>query len=179
MGDDRIYTLSDLKINDQSIRFSENFTMPIFENADIVSVYVREINVDFFNNIDSEVESVLDSADTDGSGNYRYGDTVFLEAPVLYEYGIIRHVPTEWIGLPADANVTNDNSFVMFEALSSTSGSVEYSRDYTIIYAIVAAAVIAAPLIIRIRSPHAFADLFHNLKNLKIPKIPKIKGKNK
>ena len=179
LGDDRIYTLSDLKINDQSVKFSENFTMPIFENMDIVLVYVREINVDFFNNIDSAVESVLDNADTDGSGNYRYGDTVFLEAPVLYEYGIIRHVPTEWTGLPADANVTNDNSFVMFEALSSASGSVEYSRDYTIIYAIVAAAVIAAPLIIRIRSPHAFADMFYKLKNLKIPKVSKIKGKNK
>ena len=179
LGDDRIYTLSDLKINDQGIKFSESFTMPIFENADIVSVYVREINVDFFNNIDSEVESVLDNSDTDGSGYYRYGDTVFLEAPVLYEYGIIRHVPVEWIGLPADADVAEDNTFVMFEALSSTSGSVEYSRDYTILYGIVAAAVIAAPLIIRIRSPHAFADLLHKLKNLKIPKVPKIKRKGK
>ena len=179
LGDDRIYTLSDLKINDQGVKFSESFTMPIFENIDIVSVYVREINVDFLNNIDSEVESVLDNSDTAGSGYYRYGDTVFLEAPVLYEYGIIRHVPAEWTGLPADADVTEDNTFVMFEALSSTSGSVEYSRDYTIIYGIVAAAVIAAPLIIRIRSPHAFADMFHKIKNLKVPKVPKIKGKGK
>ena len=179
LGDDRIYTLSDLKINDQSVKFSKSFTMPIFENMDIVSVYVREINVDFFNSIDSEVESVLDNTDTDGSGNYRYGDTVFLEAPILYEYGIIRHVPAEWTGLPADAAVTEDGTLATFEALSSTSGSVEYMRDYTILYGIVAAAVIAAPLIIRIRSPHAFADLFHNLKNLKIPKVPKIRGKGK
>ena len=179
LSDDRIYRLQDLDVNDEGIKFSDSFTMPIFEDVNITSTYVREIYVDTSNILDSEVESVLDNYETVGSGSYRYGDTVFLEAPILYEYGVIRHIPDEWNGLPGDAVISPDGTLARFEALDSVLGTVDYSRDYTILYGIVAAAVIAAPLIIRIRSPYVFADLFHNLKNLKVPKIPKIKGKNK
>ena len=179
LSGDRIYRLQDLDVNDEGIKFSGSFTIPIFDDTNITSTYVREIYVDMSNTLDTEVESVLDNYETVGSGNYRYGDTVFLEAQILYEYGIIRHVPDKWNGLPSDAVISPDNTLARFEALDSVLGTVDYSRDYTILYGIVAAAVIAAPLIIRIRSPHAFADLFHKLKNLKIPKVPKIKGKGK
>ena len=179
LSGDRIYRLHDLNVNDESTKFSDSFTMPIFENTNITSTYVREIYVDMSNTLDTDVESVLDNYETVGSGNYQYGDTVFLEAQILYEYGIIRHVPDKWNGLPSDAVISPDNTLARFEALDSVLGTVDYSRDYTILYGIVAAAVIAAPLIIRIRSPHAFADMLHKLKNLKIPKVPKIKRKGK
>lgn len=154
----RTYDLHSMTVNGEDIKFSSGFTMPILGDTTIEAAYIREIHVEMHNEFDSDVESVLRHYDTRGSGIYRYGDVVVLEAPVIYEYGMIRHMPYKWHGLPHDATMSEDMTVVSFEAMESVSGYVLYERDHTLLYVLVAAAVIAAPLIVRAQMPHLLTD---------------------
>ena len=166
VGDDRMYTLDRLRFGDQDVPAAESFTHTLQGDTVVEAIYNREIEVGFSSDIDSEIESVLREAEIAGTGNYRYGDAVLLEAPVLYEYGLILHLPDRWNGLPEDAVLSNAGRVAEFEALDSASGYVTYKRDNTLLIGIVAAAVAALPVAMWRRSPDMFTDLPDTLGSL-------------
>ena len=163
VGGDRIYTLDRLSVNGEDVPIAAAFTYTLQDDSTVEAIYNREIGVDFAGDIDSEIESVLRGTEIQGAGKYGYGDMVRLEAPILYEYGVILHLPGKWNGLPGNALVSADNTVVEFEALDSVDGYVSYERNHTLLIGIVAAAVASLPLALWRFAPDMFADIPYRL----------------
>ena len=184
-GENHVYVLDRLRINDDDVPASGSFSYQFSGDAAISPTYTRHIEAVFVGEIDSEIESVLRGEEIAGSGEYGFGDIIVLEAPVIYEYGLIRHMPDRWTGLPGNAAVSGDKTVVEMEALESSYGTVSYVRDSTLLIGAVAAGIIAIPLALRRISPDLFADMPYMIRSMlkkmpgkpKMPKKPKVGGK--
>lgn len=180
-SENHVYELDRLRINGDDVPVSGKFSYQFTGDVEISPTYNRHIEALFVGEIDSEVESVLRGEEIMGSGDYRYGDTIMLEAPILYEYWVVWHIPDRWNGLPENAVVSNGKTTVVMEALESSYGTVSYVRNSTPLIGLVAAAIIAIPLALRRASPDLFSDIPYMLGSLlkRMPSKPKMAKKSK
>ena len=150
----RSYSLDAVTVNGDPVPGGPAFTVSILGDTLIESAYVGEVRIRASSYVDSDVQSVVLRSAPEGGGLYGYGDPVEIRAPVLYEYGVVRHSPLRWDGLPAGASLSDDLTSAGFGALRPADIHVHYSRDYTILYAILAAAALAAAVPAWLRPPH-------------------------
>lgn len=160
VGEGHVYTLEGMEISGRPVQYAETFSVTLDSDALVQADYQRRIDVRFDNYYDSES---IESSETAGSGKYRYGDTVTLEADIQYESGgLIWHVPSEWVGLPEGAALAGDMSSARFEAVEGAEGYVEYERSYMPVIAVAAAAGIAVPVLLFRASP----DILHDIRDV-------------
>ncbi len=174
VGTDRQYELQKLSLNGEEINHAEKFTLRITQDSTITGAYQRVIEIDFGAFLDSN--DVF--ADISGNGHHRYGDVVVLHAPIATElYGLIWHVPEEWIGLPEDAKVSADGQSVLFVADESVTGTVVYEKTYTVLILLIASSVIVPFVLVWKKSPDVIMNLRDYVSTLKEKsrsvKIPK------
>lgn len=160
VGEGHVYTLEGMEISGRPVQYAETFSVTLDSDALVQADYQRRIDVRFDNYYDSES---VESSATSGSGKYRYGDTVTLEADIQYESGgLIWHVPSEWVGLPEGAALAGDMSTARFEAVEGAEGYVEYERSYMPVIAVAAATGIAVPVLLFRASP----DILHDIRDV-------------
>lgn len=161
IGGDRIYGLTGLQANGEPIVVSERFTLPVQQDTVVRATYQRGIDIDFAPIFDSE-DPDIEVAVT-GSGSYRYGESVVLEAvPAPETYGLVWHMPEKWGGLPEDAAVSPDRTTATFEALETAVGSVEFRRDYSIMTLLVVLVAAACGFVVWRKAP---ADTIYNIQD--------------
>ena len=161
IGGDRIYGLTGLQANGEPIVVSERFTLPVQQDTVVRATYQRGIDIDFAPIFDSE-DPDIEVAVT-GSGSYRYGESVVLEAvPAPETYGLVWHMPEKWGGLPEDAAVSPDRTTATFEALETAVGSVEFRRDYSIMTLLVVLGAAACGFVVWRKAP---ADTIYNIQD--------------
>ena len=161
IGGDRIYGLTGLSANDEPIVVSERFTLPVQQDTVVRATYQRGIDIDFAPIFDSEDPDV--EVAVTGSGSYRYGESVILEAvPAPEMYGLVWHMPESWGGLPEDAVVSPDKMTATFEALETAVGSVEFRRDYGIMTLLIVVGIIAGGVVVWRKAP---ADTIYNIQD--------------
>ena len=161
IGGDRIYGLTGLQANGEPIVVSERFTLPVQRDTVVRATYQRGIDIDFAPIFDSEDPDV--AVAVAGSGSYRYGESVVLEAvPAPEMYGLVWHMPEEWGGLPEDAVVSPDRMTARFEALETAVGSVEFRRDYSIMTLLVVLGIGACGFVVWRKAP---ADTVYNVQD--------------
>ena len=177
LSSDRVYILRDMRINGQSIPFADVFSENLQQDSVISAHYQREIEVEYvaLPDLDTNGDDIIR-----GSGSYRYGDTVFLEAVPYQElFGMVWHVPVRWIDLPDDAVWDQYNA--RFEAINSASGYVEYERNYLVVIIFVSLATTVPFILIRKKSPETLmniGDLILHAKE-KLASVQNIKSKMK
>ena len=161
IGGDRIYGLTGLQANGEPVVVSEQFTLPVQRDTVVRATYQRGIDIDFAPIFDSEDPDVAVSVE--GSGSYRYGEAVVLEAvPAPETYGLVWHMPEKWGGLPEDAVVSPDRMTARFEALETSVGSVEFRRDYSIMTLLVVLGAGACGFVVWRKAP---ADTIYNIQD--------------
>lgn len=176
ISDDRIYTLQEISVNGKRTPHADVFTLDMQQNTVLSATYHREVDVSYVALADLEEYDDRIA----GNGKYRYGDAVRLVAPSYPEmFGLIWHVPSMWINLPADARYSGDTA--AFEAVDSVSGYVEYERNYVAMIALIASATVVPLLIIYKKSPDSLMNLADYVRGLaakansaKMPKRPKL-----
>ena len=184
IGGDRIYGLTGLAANGEPIVVSERFTLPVQQDTVVRAAYQRGIDIDFAPIFDSEDPDI--AVAVTGSGSYRYGESVILEAvPAPEMYGLVWHMPEKWTGLPDDAVVSPDKLTATFEALETAIGTVEFRRDYGIMTLLLVVGIIAGGVVVWRKAP---ADTLYNIQDgmlnvggrlSKVAERPKSSGKKK
>ena len=161
IGGDRIYGLTGLSSGGESMAVSERFTLPIQRDTAVRASYQRNIDVDFAPIFDSDDPDV--AVAVEGSGSYRYGEDVVLEAvPAPELYGLVWHMPDRWGGLPDDADVSPDKMLARFEALDTAVGSVEFRKDYSIMTMLIVLGAAGAGFVVWRKAP---ADTVYNIQD--------------
>ena len=156
-GADRTYNLKEMRANGEEIQTLGSGTVQITEDTVFTAIYQREIEVSFVPFIDTDSDAAID-AEIDGNGVYRYGDTVRLTAPPVPEwFGLVWHVPDRWVTDDIDAR--GDGGNMRFEAVTSVSGHVEYSRNHTALMALIVSATTVPVILIWKKSPETFLDI--------------------
>lgn len=137
------YRLAGVDVSGEPSGAAPRLAVTIREDTAISSSYERVILVE---------AAVYGAAAVriEGTGAYRFGEMVRLEAPRVPEWlGLIWLVPASWEGLPGGAALSGDGGVVEFAALRSVDITVAYGRSYTVLVLAMAAGAAAPVLLFR------------------------------
>ena len=137
------YRLSGVDVSGEPSGAAPRLAVTIREDAAISSSYERVVLVE-------AAVSGASAARIEGTGAYRFGEMVRLEAPRIPEWlGLVWLVPVSWEGLPGGAALSGDGGTAEFAALRSVDVTVAYERSYTVLILMMAAGAATPSLLFR------------------------------
>ena len=138
------YRLSGVDVSGKPYGAAPRLAVTILDDTAISSSYERVVLVE------AAVSGAAAGAAVriEGTGAYRFGEPVLLEAPRVPEWmGLVWLVPESWEGLPGGSTLSGDGGTAGFAALRSVDVTVAYGRSYTVLVLAMAAGA-AAPILL-------------------------------